>query len=257
VPGGKLLSIREGGQMRRIWHGGILTQGGFWIGPGWQKFWADTVERHGKFAGMDNLDELYERWVTPFYVRLLHGNFRHFLLAEEVSDERGQMISAFQDCLATVDPTVVAALLHQPDWRVRLAGSWYAGLRDWPQFTDELGAMLVESQMCFAGQGYCVALACFADAASATHLCRYLDVWLPRVENRYDQDWALPALVWVDQQLGTNYAARYLAPGGLWEQWAGLQERQDYYLNTQRHFDLMLASALAAFRTQSTTANNL
>lgn len=206
---------------------------------------------------MDKLDDLYERWVTPFYMHLLHGNFRNCLLAEEVSDERDQMVAAFQRCLANVDPTVVAVLLHQPEWRARLAGSWYAGLRDWPQFTDELGAMLVESQMCFAGQGYCVALACFADVTSAEHLCRYLDVWLPQVEKHYDQDWALPALVWVDQQLGTCYAARYLMPGGLWEQWASRHQGcQNYYLESQRDFDLMLATALAAFRPRLTKSTD-
>ncbi len=199
---------------------------------------------------MDNLPELYERWVHPLYMRLLHGNFRGRLLAEELSDEREQMISDFRRCLAEVDASVVSTLIHQPEWRARLAGSWYAGLRGWRQFTDELGALLVESRMCFACQGYCAALACYADKASAEYLRRYLDVWLPQVDKYYDQHWALPALVWVDKRLETQYAAGYLLPGDLWDQWAAAQHREgpQFCLDSQRRFDLTLASALAAFR---------
>ncbi len=112
---------------------------------------------------MDGLSELYERWVQPLYMRLLHGNFRGYLLAAEVSDERQRMMSDFRCCLAEVDPSVVTTLIQQPEWRARLTGGWYAGLRGWRQFADNLGALLVESRMCFACQGYCAALACFAD----------------------------------------------------------------------------------------------
>lgn len=202
-------------------------------------------------VGVDNLRECYERWVHPVYLRLLHGNFRGYLLAEELSDEREQMMAGFRRCLAEASPSVVAALLHQPEWRARLAGSWYAGLRGWLQFRDELGALLVESRVCFAGQGYCAALACYSDEASAEHLRRYLDTWLPQLGRDYDQHWALPALVWVDRRLGTRHAAPFLVANGLWDRWAAEHHREgpQFYLEAQRTFDLTLASALAAFRT--------
>lgn len=199
---------------------------------------------------MHNLPELYERWVHPLYLRLLHGNFRHYLLAEEPSDEREQMISDFRCCLAEVDPSVVTTLIRQPEWRARLAGGWYAGLRGWQQYREELGALLVESRVCFACQGYCAALACYADQTSAEFLRQYLDTWLPQVDKYYDQHWALPALVWVDKRLDTRYATGYLVPGGLWDEWAAGHHREgpQFYLDSQRKFDLTLASALAAFR---------
>jgi Family of unknown function (DUF6000) len=199
---------------------------------------------------LDNLPELYECWVLPLYMQLLHGNFRGRLLAEELSPERTQMISDFRRCLAEVDPAVVTMLIHQPEWRARLTGAWYAGLRGWRQFGEELGALLVESRMCYACQGYCAALACYADDVSAAYLRQYLDAWLPKVDKYYDQHWALPALVWIDRRLDTNYAARYLVPGGLWDQWATVHHREGlrFYLDSQRKFDLTLASALAAFR---------
>ncbi len=110
--------------------------------------------------------------------------------------------------------------------------------------------MLIASQRCYAGQGYCAALACYADEPSADCLRQYLDAWLPQVDKYYDQHWALPALVWIDQRLDTNHAARYLERGGLWDNWATAQRRvgPQFYLESQRKFDLTLASALATFR---------
>ena len=199
---------------------------------------------------MDALTELYERWVNPLYLRLLHGNFRGYLLAEELSDKREQIIVDFRRCLTEVDPTIVTTLIRQPEWRARLTGSWYAGMRGWRQFTDELGVLLLESRVCYAGQGYCAALACFADDASAGCLQQYLNAWLPQVDKFYDQHWALPALVWVDRRLESRYAARYLASGGLWDQWTAVHHwvGPQFYLDSQRKFDLTLASALATFR---------
>lgn len=199
---------------------------------------------------MDDLTEIYSRWVNPLYLRFLHGNFRGYLLAEELSDEREQLVSTFRRCLSEVDPEVVAKLLRQTEWRARLTGSWYAGLRGWRQFTDELGQLLVESRMRFACQGYCAALACFADEASAGYLCRYLNVWLPQVDKFYDQHWALPALVWIDRRLNTEYSAKYLGPGGPWDRWATQQKvAPEIIREAQRRFDLTLATALATFRT--------
>jgi len=194
--------------------------------------------------------ELYERWVSPLYMRLLHGNFLGDLLADPLSDNRTEMISRFRSRVADVDPSIVATLIHQREWRARLTGSWLAGLRGWRRFSHEIGTMLVESQMCFACQGYCAALACYADQASADHLRRYLDTWLPQVDKYYDQHWALPALAWIDQRLDTQYAAEYLVSGGLWDRWATAQHREGppFYAKSQRQFDLTLSSALAAFR---------
>jgi hypothetical protein len=97
----------------------------------------------------------------------LHGNFRHILLAEEPENHWTARVAEYRRCVAEIDRAVVETLLRQPEWRARLAGAWYAGLRGWKQFAEGLGDLLVESRMCFACQGYCAALACFANDASA------------------------------------------------------------------------------------------
>ena len=198
--------------------------------------------------------QLDERWVHPLYLRLLHGNFRHWPLREEPSEEHRRFFADFRRCAAEVEPATVTALLRETNWRPRLVGGWFAGLRGWREFTDELGGLLLETRFCFACQGYCVALACFADESSARHLRRYLDEWLPRVDRFYDQHWALPALSWIDRQSGTDHASRYLVPGGLWDQWATAQYRDgpEFFTESRRRFDLtMMSSALALFRQES------
>lgn len=169
---------------------------------------------------MDDLRLTYERWVHPFYLRLLHGNFRGRCLAREPSEERDRLIKSFQQALREIDCEVIDRLLEQFEWRARLVAAWFSGLRGWVQYRDVLGRSLIESRVCFAGQGYCAALACFADRESAELLCTYLDTWLPQTDKFYDQPWALPALVWVDARLGTEYSSKYLEPGGLWDRWA-------------------------------------
>lgn len=144
---------------------------------------------------------------------LLHGNFmglgggkrRRFLKrlarsARQVSDRE-------------------LAILFESGWRERLTASWLIGLDRREQFRDRIGELLLTSEMSYAGQGYCLALARFATPADAGLLASYLDAYLPQLDNRYDQDWALGALLHVDAVLGTHQTARLLTDGGLWQQW--------------------------------------
>jgi hypothetical protein len=77
--------------------------------------------------------------------------------------------------------------------------------------------MLLESELVYAGQGYCFALARFAEDSDATTLTAYLERYLPRLDCHYDQHYAVGALLHLDEQRGTDHAARFLGAGGLWE----------------------------------------
>jgi Family of unknown function (DUF6000) len=164
------------------------------------------------------------RYVTPRtgsagrYMRLLNGNFlalgrgrrKRFLRklgrsARQVSDRE-------------------LAILLESGWRERLTASWLIGLDRREQFRDRIGELLLASEMGYAGQGYCLALARFAAPAAAALLTSYLDTYLPQLDNRYDQDWALGALLHIDAVLGTGNAARFLTDGGLWQQWHRTEE---------------------------------
>lgn len=108
--------------------------------------------------------------------------------------------------------------LLDSEWRSRLTASWLAGLDRREQFRDRLGELLAASELCYAGQGYCLALARFGTQADASLLATYLDSFLPQLDKRYDQDWALGALLHIDAVLDTDHAGRFVTDGGPWHQ---------------------------------------
>ena len=146
-------------------------------------------------------------------MNILHGNYATRILNDA---ERATFNAAVRKALDTVTADQLASLIRSA-WRESITGSWFAGIGGFIQCRDQIGARLLASETCFAGQAHAFAMACFADDASATFLEDYLDHFLRRPDCCYDQDWAMPALMWIDQETGTNRSARFLAEGGLWE----------------------------------------
>ncbi|MED7926249.1 DUF6000 family protein [Nonomuraea sp. LP-02] len=103
------------------------------------------------------------------------------------------------------------------DWRCRLVAAWMIGLDRRTRFRERLSGLLLESECPYAGQGYCLALACFGEERDAEIITAYLDRWLPEESCDYDQDDAMGVLLYLDESHATDRAARFLAPGGLWE----------------------------------------
>lgn len=152
------------------------------------------------------------------YGWLLHGNFVTMDKTARTPFLQQLARSAWQ-----ASDHELATLLAS-EWRSRLTASWLIGLDRREQFRDRIGELLLASELTYAGQGYCVALARFATAADAELLAAYLDTYLPQLDQRYDQDWALGALLHLDQQLSTNRAARFLTDDGLWQRWNRTQK---------------------------------
>nr|WP_062335055.1 DUF6000 family protein [Herbidospora sakaeratensis] len=108
-------------------------------------------------------------------------------------------------------------VLLDGEWRARLTAAWLIALERRVLFRDRLAVLLLESELVYAGAGYCVALARLGEAEDAGILCAYLDRYLPQTEKRYNQPHALGALLYLDGKLGTNHANRFPTPDGLWE----------------------------------------
>ena len=161
------------------------------------------------------MQEFINQWVAPYYLAILHGNY-YYQLSD---DERFSFNKSVNNALLNINSEIVIQLLSGEwgGWREQITGSWFCGIKGWSQFADIIGKELVESKMTYAGQGLSFALACFANEKSVHYLMEYLDVYLPQINLVYDQDWVMPALMWVDEQNKTNYATRYLVPNGLWE----------------------------------------
>jgi len=158
------------------------------------------------------MNDFIVEWVLPYYLKILHGNYVYLK-----SSEQEAFNQEVKKALSTLNEAAVNRLLSAAGWREQITGSWFCGLKGWNQFADQIGKALVASQVGFAGQGYCFALACFTDETSVGYLTQYLDIYLPRIDCYYDQDWAMPALIWIDRQKNTNHSSRYLVSEGLWE----------------------------------------
>ncbi|MFC8278370.1 DUF6000 family protein [Streptomyces sp. NPDC057271] len=151
---------------------------------------------------------------TGRYLDLLHGNFVRL-----PAEERAQFLQTLgRDSRSVTDAQLEFML--QPNWRSRITAAWMIGLDRREQFRDRIGGLLLASELTYAGQGYCIALALLGTTEDATLLTTYLDRYLRRPECRYDQQWALGALLHLDEALGTTHAAGFLDPDGLWSQWA-------------------------------------
>jgi hypothetical protein len=83
-------------------------------------------------------------------------------------------------------------ILFEGGWRERKTASWLVVVADRTEFRSRTGEL--------------------------DPVCRYLERYLLRRDLRYDQTFALSALLHFDAVLGTERAPRYLAAGGLWQQ---------------------------------------
>lgn len=159
------------------------------------------------------LTPFLKRWVSPFYLRILHGNYASSIV---VDDEREQFNTDVRNALTKITPKIASKLIDG-HWREAMTGSWFAGLKRFPECRSQIGDLLLASETCYAGQSHAFAMACYADQASADFLVKYLNVYLRKLDCYYDQGWAMPALMWIDNQQGTNHADRFTMSGGLWD----------------------------------------
>lgn len=168
---------------------------------------------------------LREDWVRPLYMGL------HQPQAQACAQR-----------LAQADDTVIARLLGQFDWRSRTAGAYLAALMCRPGFTDQLGGLLLASEVCHAGSAYCLALAAFDTPGSRDYLHRYLEHYLRQPQLHFEQEQAMAAIAYLDGQSGRDEAARH-APA-----WADFGASRP---------GLALGEALARFTTRMATLRAL
>lgn len=118
-------------------------------------------------------------------------------------------------------------LLVDGGWRERSAATWLivAGRRAELRPVIEQGILGDEPSGLY--WDYCSALASLGTEEDARILAAYLDkaLLIPREETlgmkMQCQPQALAALLYLDEQLGTDHAGRFLAAGGPWDRWPG------------------------------------
>lgn len=195
--------------------------------------------------------DVIDRYVKPAtqgvgrYLHLLHGSF-----ARDDESERTPFLRSLSTAAREITDEELEILLGG-EWRSRLTAAWLIGFDRREHFRDVLGDLLLASQLCFAGQGYCIALARFGADEDAQHLTAYLDRYLRLPDCPYDQHWAISALLHIDGRTGSEHAAHFLAPGGLWHQWNEAQYRPS---PPSRFIDELCALAFEGAATRGTSS---
>lgn len=146
---------------------------------------------------------------------MLHAN----LVRKMDGSDQAAWMDDFVRAAERLDQATAEALLDTANWRHRLAASWFVGFRGWQHVAERLAAGLASGSTEYETQGYCVGLALLGPASATEALCTYLDRSLQPTEPHAGQEWALAALVALDDRAGTTLAAPYLGDDGPWASW--------------------------------------
>ena len=143
---------------------------------------------------------------------MLHGNVLHW-----PEKKQSRWLKQFHRTALRIDEATAEDLLDGVSWREHMVGAWFIGFRGWDQFTNRLSSMLLASKRTYEGQGFAVGLALLSTDQAAAGLDAYLTEWLPVLDARYDQPWAMGALAEVDERNGTMLSRQHHEA---WRRWS-------------------------------------
>jgi hypothetical protein len=177
-----------------------------------------------------------EKFVVPFY-----------RVSFQSTDT--QFKDALKNIFSEITPKIVEVLLTEYNWRPRLTGAFFAALKRFDYFEDHLGRLLVRSDLCFAGNLYCVALTEFNSPNGMSYLKKYLDYYLTRPDLDYNQTEAMGAMAYLDDKNGTAIFESYRP---LWDKYIAaktwkpnLEEAVIRFENEMQAIDLLRSEAEA------------
>ena len=160
---------------------------------------AGAIVRHNnpfeKLVTLENEEPLVidfiDKWVNPFYQNLF-------------TNEAESLRKAFQEINNRLTPIIIKKLLGDFNWRTRIVGGYFSAIKEYQEFEDDIGKLLLKSELCYAGSGYCLALAAFETEKSIDYLKKYLNYYLDRKDLYFEQGDAMAALNWIDKKLNGN-----------------------------------------------------
>ncbi|RNC86010.1 MAG: hypothetical protein ED557_04365 [Balneola sp.] len=161
--------------------------------------------------------EFIQKWVLPFYMTHIYNDS----FSPRLNILRNEL-----DC------EVVRKLLGDFNWRTRSVGAVFAAIIDCTKFEEQIGTLLLKSEMVSAGKKYVLTLATFNTPQSIQYLLDYLDYYLERKDLWYDQDHAMAALKWLDHLNGSNHLDNYI------ERWNNFITDKPYW-NLDQSFEIV------------------
>jgi hypothetical protein len=157
-------------------------------------------------------------WVAPFYLPLMGANFLRLSSLEQTA-----LASSIRAVSDEIDRAALTAMLHHDNWRPRSVAAWFVGfLRVETLYDDICHGILRHPRH---AEAYCFTLARFGNTEAAECLSHYLSRYLAAEALNYESeelsvDWALAALLWLDQVHSTQHSERFLEHHGLWHQFS-------------------------------------
>jgi hypothetical protein len=162
----------------------------------------------------DNLDVPYSeapldkdfctRWVVPFYMA--------------IPGRIPSTEAALRPLFWEITPDLCTTLLANFNWRPRITSGFFIALRRFESLQDDVGRLLLRSDVCFAAMGYCLALARLNTPRASEYLREYRAYYLRRRELEFDQGFVLSALRYLDRVNGTDYREELLP---VWSEFFG------------------------------------
>ena len=161
--------------------------------------------------------EFREKWVEPFYRASLFRGANEFA-------------KRLRPLAAEITSAVLTSLLSDFDWRPRITAAYFAAVLIERSVEDHIGKLLLRSDLCYAGNGYCLALARFNTTTSVKYLSQYLTYYLSKPDLPFDQGEALGALAYLDHINGTTHLDAFA------EQWSEYVVHAETY-ERDKHID--------------------
>lgn len=157
---------------------------------------------HRNDAECDN--QFIKKWVVPVYLGGLSG--------EE------ETLLAYKSLVPQLTHEILLKMLGELGWRQRIAGAYFAAISKHQAVEDVIGTHLLKSEVCYAGRGYCLALASFETITAQKYLIQYLEYYLSRSDLDFDQSSALGALAFLDPLLGSSYFSKLRPAYDVWQE---------------------------------------
>lgn len=176
------------------------------------------------------------KWVAPFYLDILHGNYANLNGSELVA----QFVANVKAVLPDLDSTVLVQLIDYDGWREAMVGSWFAGVTGAVELQDRIGERLNDPGGGYSDQAHAFALARFGTANAREYLVTYLNTILENPDHRIQLFWALPAMMWLDVRLGVTHSEQFVGPGSVWERMYG-DDHEEKLRQVIEHFKMCMA----------------
>jgi hypothetical protein len=171
--------------------------------------------------------EFIEKWIAPFYMSIL---------SHELSNADEATIKAFAEAAREINPDIVKTLLGDFNWRPRITGALFSAVNEYKEAEDIIGKHLLKSEVCYAGVGYCLALATFGSDNAKDYLTSYLEYYLDRTDLWFDQVPAFCALAYLDNDRANRLLGKLDSFVADKEQW-NLENSRRHFNNCMRTLD--------------------